>query len=335
MQVKEEFVLPAFYQCVLAAGALVLCSTAGYAEEPSALVASVAEPTDLSGFIAAPHVEGLARQLALSSDSILVLDPATREVLLTKAAREVRPIASITKLMTALLVVESELPLDEVLQVTQADADTIKHTHSRLQVGARLTRRELLHLALMSSENRAAHALGRNTPGGIPAFVRLMNLRAAVLGMSSTRFKDPTGLSEENQSNAEDLARLVLESSRHEVIRTLSTDAEEKVELGPYTLIYRTSNRLVRNSRWDIDLQKTGYIREAGRCLVMQVSMAGRKVIMVLLHATSPARRLRDVERLRRWLEGGTAEVAGRVTQGGRRAGKAKGRLPETLISNS
>jgi serine-type D-Ala-D-Ala endopeptidase (penicillin-binding protein 7) len=275
----------------------------------SAAPMTIAGPVEPIGFDFMPQVEGLTRHFALSSSSVLVLDRSTREVLVTKAAREVRPIASITKLMTALLVVEGEQPMDEVLQITQADVDTIKNSRSRLRVGARLSRHELLHLALMSSENRAAHALGRNTPGGIAQFVQRMNRRAADLGMSSSRFTDPTGLSDENRSNAVDLARLVLESSKHQVIRMLSTDIEEKVRLGPRrSLTYRTSNTLVRSPRWDIGLQKTGYIREAGRCLVMQASMAGRQVIMVLLDAASPRQRLRDVEHLRRWLESSIAE---------------------------
>jgi len=250
----------------------------------------------------------LARKLGLSSGSVLVVDRDTREVLLTKGARAVRPIASITKLMTALLVVESGQPLDEMLTITEDDVDTIKNTNSRLWVGARLTRGELLHLALMSSENRAAHALGRNTPGGVDAFVLRMNQRAAQLGMTSTRFADPTGLSDENRSTAIDLARLVMEASKHPLIRELSTDVEAQVPVGDRTITYRTSNRLVRNPSWDIELQKTGYIREAGRCLVMQATLAGRKVIMVLLDAATPALRMMDAQRLRRWLEGASLE---------------------------
>lgn len=283
---------------------------------------ATSEPIESIGFDFITQGEGLKGPLELSSGSVLVLDPATHQVLLTKAAREVRPIASITKLMTALLVVESGQPMDEVLQITQADVDTVKHSSSRLQVGARLSRGDLLHLALMSSENRAAHALGRNTPGGTAEFVDRMNHRAAELGMSSSRFNDPTGLSHENRSNAVDLARLVLESSRHSVIRMLSTDVDTKVRLGPRrSLTYRTSNALVRNPHWDIELQKTGYIREAGRCLVMQVSMAGRHLVMVLLDGASPRSRLRDVERLRHWLESGIAEggQAGHQEERGRR----------------
>lgn len=242
--------------------------------------------------------------LALRSSVALVIDQDTGEVLFSKNHTAVLPIASITKLMTALIVTEAEQPLDQALTITQADVDTLKGTTSRLRVGARLTRGELLHLALMSSENRAAHALGRNYPGGVPAFVTAMNRRASELGMTDTRFADPTGLSSANQSSARDLAVLVGATNSNELIRTLSTSTVHHVAVGQHELFYRNSNRLVFSPQWSIGLQKTGFIREAGRCLVMQAQLADRHLIMVLLDAAGPETRIADAERLRRWITG-------------------------------
>jgi len=214
------------------------------------------------------------------------------------------PIASITKLMTALIVTEAEQPLEQVLTITQADVDTLKGSPSRLRVGTRLSRGEMLHLALMSSENRAAHALGRNYPGGVQAFVAAMNRRALELGMTDTRFADPTGLSSGNQSNARDLAVLVKAANANSLIRSLSTSPVLYVAVGPRELYYRNSNRLVFSPQWSIGVQKTGFIREAGRCVVMQAQLADRQLIMVLLDSTGPEARIADAERLRRWITG-------------------------------
>lgn len=240
--------------------------------------------------------------LELKSSVALVVDQDTNEVLFSKNPQAVLPIASITKLMTALVVTEAKLPLDEVLTITQDDVDTEKHSGSRLAVGTQLTRGEMLHLALMSSENRAAHALGRHYPGGLQAFVTSMNLKAHQLGMADTRYVEPTGLSSQNQSSAHDLAELVKEASKHELIRQLSTSPEHQVEIGRRTLQFRNSNGLVRSGSWDIGLQKTGYISEAGRCLVMQASLAGRKLIMVLLDSAGKYSRIGDAERIRKWV---------------------------------
>jgi D-alanyl-D-alanine endopeptidase (penicillin-binding protein 7) len=242
--------------------------------------------------------------LALRSSVALVIDQDTGEVLFSKNETAVLPIASITKLMTALIVTEAEQPLDQVLAITQADVDTLKGTTSRLRVGTRLSRGELLHLALMASENRAAHALGRNYPGGVEAFVAAMNRRADQLGMTGTRFEDPTGLSSDNQSSARDLAVLVKASSQNELIRSLSTSPAHHVAVGAHDLYYRNSNRLVFSPQWSIGLQKTGFIRESGRCVVMQAQLADRHLIMVLLDATGPQTRIADAERLRRWITG-------------------------------
>lgn len=246
----------------------------------------------------------VADPLNLSSSAALVVDQQTQEVLLNKNAKAVLPIASLTKLMTGLLMAEADLPMDEVITITDDDVDRLKNSGSRLRVGTRLTRGEAMHLALMSSENRAAHALARTSPGGVDRFVTLMNHKAAQLGMHDTRYVDPTGLSSENQSSARDLATLVAAAYQKPLLRDLSTSPSYEMSLnGRRVLQYRNSNRLINNSNWDIGLQKTGYIREAGRCLVMQVSLAGRQLIMVLLDAAGPAARVGDAERLRHWVE--------------------------------
>lgn len=241
--------------------------------------------------------------LDLKSSVALVMDQDTNEVVFAKNSEAVLPIASLTKLMTALVMVEAHLPLDEPLTVTSEDVDTEKNSSSRLAVGATLTRGELLHLALMSSENRAAHALGRTYPGGLSAFVAAMNNKARILGMADTHYVDPTGLNSGNQSSARDLAALVKSAYQQPLIRELSTSPEYAVRVGARQLQFRNTNSLVRNPAWDIGLQKTGYIVEAGRCLVMQAKMAGRKFIMVFLDSAGKYSRQADAERVRRWLE--------------------------------
>jgi D-alanyl-D-alanine endopeptidase (penicillin-binding protein 7) len=243
--------------------------------------------------------------LDLKSSVALVVDQETRQVLFSKNPEAVLPIASITKLMTALVVTEAGLPLDEVLTITQDDVDTEKGSRSRLTVGTQLSRGEMLHLALMSSENRAAHALGRNHPGGLDAFVAAMNAKAQQLGMSGTRYVEPTGLSSRNQSSATDLARLVDAAYGYSLIRELSTMPEAQVAVGSRQLQFRNTNGLVRNPEWAIGLQKTGYISEAGRCVVMQAQLAGRKLIMVLLDSAGRYSRIGDAERIRKWLDQG------------------------------
>jgi len=241
--------------------------------------------------------------LELKSSVALVVDQDTNEVLFAKNSEAVLPIASLTKLMTAMVMVEHNLPLDEMITVTNDDVDTEKNSSSRLTVGATLSRGELLHLALMSSENRAAHALGRTFPGGLQAFVTLMNVKARSLGMADTRYVDPTGLNSGNQSSAKDLASLVKAAYQQPLIRDLSTSHEYAVKLGRRQVQFRNTNSLVRNPSWDIGLQKTGYIVEAGRCLVMQAKMAGRKLIMVFLDSSGKYSRQADAERVRRWIE--------------------------------
>ncbi len=241
-------------------------------------------------------------KLQLKSSVALVVDQDTNEVLFSKNSQAVLPIASITKLMTAVVVTDAELPLDEVLTVTQDDVDTEKGSRSRLNVGAQLTREEMLHLALMASENRAAHALGRHYPGGLSAFVEAMNAKAQSLGMTDTRYVEPTGLSSRNQSSAHDLATLVKLAHTYPLIRELSTSPEYQVDVGRRQLQFHNTNGLISNPTWEIGLQKTGYIAEAGRCLVMQASMAGRKLIMVFLDSSGRYTRIADAERVRKWI---------------------------------
>ena len=241
--------------------------------------------------------------LDLRSSVALIVDQDTREVLFSKNDHAVLPIASITKLMTGLIISESKLPMDEPLTITVDDVDTEKGSSSRLAVGTSLTRGELMHLALMSSENRAANALGRTYPGGLRAFVQLMNDRARSLGMRDTRFVEPTGLSSRNQSSAADLAVLVGAAYQDTLLRDLSTSPGREVTVGHRTLQFNNTNRLVRNPEWEIGLQKTGYIAEAGQCLVMQAKISGRKLIMVFLDSAGKLSRLGDAERVRRWVE--------------------------------
>jgi D-alanyl-D-alanine endopeptidase (penicillin-binding protein 7) len=241
--------------------------------------------------------------LDLKSSVALVVDQDTDEVLLSKNENAVLPIASLTKLMTGVIINEAQLPMDEMITITQDDVDTEKWSRSRLVVGAKLNRGELLHLALMSSENRAAHALGRTFPGGMATFVSRMNAKADALGMKGTRYVEPTGLSPLNQASAHDLALLVAAAYRDPVLRELSTSPGHAVDVGRRTLQFNTTNRLVKNPDWDIGLQKTGYISEAGQCLVMQTSIAGRKLIMVFLDSAGKFSRLGDAERVRKWVE--------------------------------
>lgn len=250
--------------------------------------------------------------LDLRSSVALVIDQDTNEVLLRKNDQAVLPIASLTKLMTGLVITEAHLPMAEMIAITQDDVDTEKGSSSRLAVGSVLSRGDLLHLALMSSENRAAHALGRTFPGGLDTFVERMNARAQVLGMRDTRYVEPTGLSSRNQSSAQDLATLVAAAYKEPVMRELSTSPGREIEVGRRVLQYNNTNRLVKSPQWDIGLQKTGYISEAGQCLVMQAQVAGRKLIMVFLDSAGKLSRIADAERVRRWLETHGRTTAGR-----------------------
>jgi D-alanyl-D-alanine endopeptidase (penicillin-binding protein 7) len=264
-------------------------------------LAPAAPPRPSFGQLAGLH--DTQDELDLKSSVALVIDQDTHQVLFRKNDSAVLPIASLTKLMTGLIVSEARLPMDEAITITQDDVDTEKGSRSRLKVGATLTRGELMHLSLMSSENRAAHALGRTYPGGMSAFVDAMNNRARLLGMHDTRYVEPTGLSSRNQSSAQDLARLVSAAASDAMLREFSTSPGHLVEVGNKTLKYNNTNRLVANPEWEIGLQKTGYISEAGQCLVMQAKVAGRKLIMVFLDSAGKLSRIGDAERVRRWVE--------------------------------
>lgn len=264
------------------------------------------------------QIQGLHRAddpLDLKSSVALVVDQDTDQVLFSKNPQAVLPIASITKLMTALVVTEAGLSADETITISQQDVDTEKGSRSRLRVGTELSRGEMLHLALMSSENRAAHALGRHYPGGQTAFVSAMNAQAVLLGMHATRYVEPTGLSSANQSSAQDLALLVKAASEMPLIRELSTAQQAAVAVGRRQLQFRNTNSLVRDPNWSIGLQKTGYISEAGRCVVMQAQMAGRNLIMVLLDSAGRYARVGDAERLRSWLADGPLTGIGAAVQ--------------------
>jgi D-alanyl-D-alanine endopeptidase (penicillin-binding protein 7) len=270
-------------------------------KRPSIIQALVVPAIPSFGQLAGLH--GAIDPLDLKSSVALVIDQDTREVLFSKNDHAILPIASLTKLMTGVIISGARLPMDEMITVTQDDVDTEKHSRSRLSVGATLSRGELLHLALMSSENRAAHALGRTYPGGMTTFVSLMNAKAKMLGMHDTSYAEPTGLSSRNQSSAQDLATLVNAAHGDPVLRELTTSPSYQVAVGSRTLQYNNTNRLVKNPDWDIGLQKTGYINEAGQCLVMQTKIAGRKLIMVFLDSAGKLSRLGDAERVRRWVE--------------------------------
>jgi D-alanyl-D-alanine endopeptidase (penicillin-binding protein 7) len=249
----------------------------------------------------------------LRSASAYVLDRGDSSVWYSHNASVASPIASITKLMTALVVADAHQPLDEVLQLTSDDRAVGKGAASRLAIGTKLTRGELLHLALMSSENRAAHALGRNYPGGIPAFVLAMNAKAQSLGMTASHFVEPTGLSSDNVASPEDLSRLVMAAALDPTIRDFSTDTEHSVRIGRHLVEFRNTDALVRNPAWNIIVQKTGYITEAGRCLVMQAVIGGRDVVIVLLNSFGKYTRVADAVRVRRWVEARMNEHAAHV----------------------
>lgn len=258
--------------------------------------------------IPAAAVTASAGLPALSSASVLVTNQSTGEVLLEKNAEAVVPIASITKLMTAMVVLDAQLSLSEELAVTDEDVDTLKGSSSRLPVGTRLDREEMLRLALMASENRAASALSRHYPGGRPAFVAAMNRKAEAIGLSDTRFHDSTGLTSSNVSSARDLAKMVAAASRYPLIREFSTTPEHEVAVAGRMRRFGNTNALVKSPEWDIGVSKTGYISESGRCLVMQAWMNNKPLIIVLLDSLGKYTRVADAQRIRKWLEAAGAQ---------------------------
>ena len=247
-------------------------------------------------------------KLRLRSSFAVVLDQERGEILYAKNPGAVTPIASLTKLMTAMVILDSGLPMDQPITVQQEDVDTLRHSLSRLPVGWTLPRAQLLQLALMSSENRAANALARTYPGGEAAFVAAMNAKARTLGLHHTRYVDPTGLHSENVSTAEDLARLVREAYRYAPIRRMTTTDQVQVRSlrSGRTRFFGNSNALIRDPRWEIGLSKTGYIADSGFCLAMQTTISGRPILVVLLDAGEKLSRIGDANRIRHWIEGAT-----------------------------
>jgi serine-type D-Ala-D-Ala endopeptidase (penicillin-binding protein 7) len=262
-------------------------------------------------FLAALAVTAAAQPIRdpkLKSSSVLIIDQSDSSVLYSRHPDVAMPIASITKLMTALVVLDAKQPLDEPIQITDADRDFPKSAFSRLTVGTTLSRGDLMHLALMSSENRAAHALGNNYPGGLPAMVAAMNAKAARLGMTSSHFVDPTGLSSENVASPEDLTKLVIAASHNPAIREYSTDSHYAVKVRRHMVEFRNTDNLVANPGWNIVVQKTGYITEAGKCLVMAAVIQGRSVVIVLLDSLGKYTRVADAKRIKTWMEASANE---------------------------
>ena len=239
----------------------------------------------------------------LRSNVVFVQDLNSKAVLYSRNEQVVRPIASITKLMTAVIVVDAKLPMNEVIQITQADVDVVKHSRSRLAVGAKHTRSDLMHLALMSSENRAAHALGRTYPGGMTAFVSAMNTKAGELGMMQSTFVDPTGLSSANVSTPRDLVKLLQASASRPSIRFYTTDQQYEVRSAGHPTLFRNTNMLVSNPSWDIKVSKTGFINEAGQCLVMVARINNRDTAIVLLNAEGKGTRIGDAIKIRQMIQ--------------------------------
>lgn len=249
-----------------------------------------------------PSGEHVARLATLQSSAVVILDPASNKVLYQKNPATVMPIASLTKLMTALVVLDARQDMRQMLTVTKADIDRLKHSSSRLQVGTRLSRADMLHLALMSSENRATSALGRHYPGGTRKFVAAMNAKARALGMKRTRYVEPTGLSRHNVSTPADLARLVVAAEKKPLIRRYSTDHRFVIRQGRSHTVYGNTNRLTSSARWRIRMQKTGYISEAGRCMVLYAVVRKRPTVMVFLDAQGKFSHAADANRVRAWL---------------------------------
>jgi D-alanyl-D-alanine endopeptidase (penicillin-binding protein 7) len=281
--------------------------------------------------VVAPLLTLNVSKLKLASANALVLDAKAGQPIYAKSADTVTPIASVTKLMTAMVVLDAEQPLDEPISVGIADIDLLKGSHSRLNLGAELPRSEMLRLALMASENRAASSLARHYPGGTEACVEAMNLKAASLGMTHTHFDDPTGLSSSNVSTASDLSRMVRAAAEYDLIRNYTTTPSHYVEVQPTgkVLGYNNTNALVRAGQWDITVSKTGFIREAGKCLVMLANIASRPIVIVLLDSYGQLTRIGDANRVKHWLETGETLPAAKAIP--RTATKrVKGTLPPT-----
>ncbi|WP_421198594.1 D-alanyl-D-alanine endopeptidase [Aeromonas enteropelogenes] len=269
-------------------------------------VRAIALVFGLIGMLGLPAVSAAPNpaKLDIRSSSALVVDVNTGKTLYQKNATKVRPIASITKLMTALVVLDARQDLAQTLTIDKEDLDRVKHTHSRIRMGTKVTRRDALHLALMSSENRMASALARHYPGGRSAFIRAMNNKARQLGMRQTHFYDATGLSTRNVSTAQDLGKLVTAAYRQPLIRQFTQDEhrEMRFQAPSYSLMFNNTNPLVKNPDWDVRLSKTGFTDEAGRCLVMRAKPDNRELAIVLLNSVGKLTPVGDANRIRKWL---------------------------------
>jgi serine-type D-Ala-D-Ala endopeptidase (penicillin-binding protein 7) len=265
-------------------------------------------------------------KLKLASANVLVYDANAGQAIYAKGADTVTPIASVTKLMTAMIVLDAGQPLDETITVDIADLDLLKGSHSRLRLGAELSRREMLRLALMASENRAASSLARHYPGGSAAFVEAMNRKAQALSMTRSHVSDPTGLSSENVATAHDLARMVQAAAGYPLIREFTTTPSHYVEVQPsgQLLGFNNTNSLVKSGGWDIQVSKTGFIREAGKCLVMLATIASRPVVIVLLDSYGRLTRIGDAIRVKHWLETGEALPTTVAAKPGSKSKRAK-----------
>jgi len=281
----------------------------GSAPRPGAQKALAAGATTAAVATAASAQRAQAEQRSgspvsgLRSNVVFVQDLNSKAVLLSRNDGVARPIASITKLMTALIVVDAKQPLNEMLQITQADVDVVKFSRSRLAVGTRLSRGDMLHLALMSSENRAANALGRHYPGGMPAFVAAMNNKARELGMNNTRFVEPTGLSSGNVATPRDLVKLMQATAARPTIRHYTTNQQHEISTKGHATLFRNTNMLVTNPNWDIRVSKTGFINEAGQCLVMVARINNRDTAIVLLNADGKGTRIGDAVKIRQLVQ--------------------------------
>jgi serine-type D-Ala-D-Ala endopeptidase (penicillin-binding protein 7) len=271
------------------------------------VTATVAQAAIPQGSLLKTHLKYSQRpalnEPVLRSSAALVLDTSNSSVLYSRRAAIAMPIASITKLMTALVVMDAGQPLDETLTVSPDDHSVGKPIVSRLTIGTQLSRADLMHLALMSSENRAAHTLGSNYPGGLAACVAAMNAKARELGMANARFVEPTGLSDENVASPEDLSKLVMAAAKVPAIREFSTDGDYVVQVGRRLVQFHNTDSLVNSADWNIVVQKTGYISRAGRCLVMQTVIDDRTLVIVLLNSFGKRTRVADARRVRRWVE--------------------------------
>ncbi|HOY69695.1 MAG TPA: D-alanyl-D-alanine endopeptidase [Methylotenera sp.] len=256
--------------------------------------------------------------LELASTKAMVIHQQTGEVIYAKNTQQSTPIASVTKLMTAMVMLDAQLPMEEVIYIAEDDIDYLKGTSSRLSVGTSLTRAELLQLALMSSENRAASAIARNYPGGYDAFIRAMNRKATSIGMRATEFYDPTGLDSNNVSTAEDLVKMVKAAYKYDEIRLATTSTSQEFNLYAYEnpVNFVNTNALVRNGDWHIGLSKTGFISEAGRCLVMQAEISGQPLIIVLLDSAGKLSRIGDANRIRKWVEYNNSNIVETIALG-------------------